>query len=89
MVTVFIAEQMFGLTLRSMLSAFVPPLLASVVLAGVLLLVGSFVTGDWPEIIVGAVSGGTIYLAVLHVLAPKLLPGFVRTLLSGRKAVPV
>ena len=89
MVTVFIAEQMFGLTLRSMLSAFVPPLLASAVLAGVLLLVGSFVTGEWPEIIVGAVSGGAIYLAVLHVLAPKLLPGFVRTLLSGRRAVPV
>ncbi len=89
MVTVFIAEQMFGLTLRSMLSAFVPPLLASAVLAGELLLVGSFVTGEWAEIIVGAVSGATIYLAVLHVLAPKLLPGFVRTLLSGRRAAPL
>jgi O-antigen/teichoic acid export membrane protein len=87
-VTIFIAERVFGLTLRSVLSAFVPPLLASAMMAGVLLLVGSLVTAEWPEIIAGAVSGGAIYLAVLHVLAPELLPGFVRTLLSGRRAVP-
>lgn len=83
-VTLIIAQRMFKLTARSLVAAFVPPLLASAVLAGVLLVVSKFVTATWPEIIVGTVGGGIVYLAVLHVLAPELLPGTLRLVLARR-----
>ena len=87
-VAVLIAERMFGLTMRSLLSVFVPPLLAAVALAGVLLLVASVITAEWPEIFAGALSGGAVYLGVLHLLAPDLIPGFIRILFAGRRAAP-
>jgi O-antigen/teichoic acid export membrane protein len=83
-VTLAIAQRMFELSPRSLLAAFVPPLLAASALAGVLLEVSRFVPGEWPEIIGGAVSGGLLYLALLHVLTPELLPGILRLVLARR-----
>ncbi len=87
-VTLVIAQRMFKLTIPSLVAAFVPPMLASVALAGVLLLVSRLVTATWPEIMAGAVSGGIVYLAVLHLLAPELLPGFLRLVRARRGEVP-
>jgi PST family polysaccharide transporter len=80
-----IATRMFGLSLRSLFSAFVPPLLASVALAAALLGITTLLSAYWPEIAASAATGALVYLAALHLLAPKLLPGFVRVLLSGRR----
>ena len=77
-VTLAIAQRMFKLSPRSLLAAFLPPLLAASALAGVLLGVSRVVASPWPEIIGGAISGGLVYLALLHVLAPELLPGVLR-----------
>jgi lipopolysaccharide exporter len=83
-VTLIIARRMFKLTIPSLLKAFLPPLFASLALAGVLLGVSGFVTAAWPEIIGGAISGGVVYLTLLHVLSPELLPGIMRMVFARR-----
>ncbi len=76
-VTLVIAQRMFQLTSRSLLGVFAPPLLASAVLAAVLVGTDHLITAAWPTILTGAAVGGLVYLAVLHMLAPDLLPGAV------------
>jgi hypothetical protein len=49
------------------------------VLAVVLLLFNA----PWPTMIAGAISGGLVYFAALHALAPDLLPG-IRELAFAR-----
>jgi O-antigen/teichoic acid export membrane protein len=87
-VTLAIATRMFSLSTRSLLGAFVPPLIASAGTAGVLVLVDRLVAGVWLTIAVGAVGGGLAYFALLHVLAPDLLPGAVKMLLGRGKPQP-
>jgi O-antigen/teichoic acid export membrane protein len=77
-VTLAIARQMLDLNLTSLLGAFVPPLLASAVLAAVLLGIDHVVSTSIPTIVLGALAGSLVYLAVLHVLARDLLPGIYR-----------
>jgi len=87
-VTLIIVQRMFKLTIPSLLKAFLPPLFASAVLAGVLLGLREFVTAAWPEMIGGAVLGGGVYLALLHVLSPELLPGIIRMVFARRSEAP-
>lgn len=82
-VTLVIAKRMFHLSVRSLLGAFAPPILASMALAAALAVVLLLVSAPWPTIIAGAAGGGLVYLAVLHVLAPDLLPG-IRDLAFSR-----
>jgi len=79
-VTLSFAQRTFKLTTHSLLRAFVPPLLASAALAGVLVAVSQFINAPWPEIVSGAASGGLVYVALLYVLAPGLLPDIQRLL---------
>ncbi len=74
-VTLVIAKRMFQLSVRSLLGAFSPPLLASAGLAIVLAVVLLLFKAPWPTMIAGAISGALVYFAVLHALAPDLLPG--------------
>jgi O-antigen/teichoic acid export membrane protein len=82
-VTLEVARRMFQLPLRGLLGAFVPPALSAAALAGVLLLANSFIAAAWPVIVVGAVGGGAIYLAALHLISPDLIPG-IRQLIFAR-----
>jgi O-antigen/teichoic acid export membrane protein len=77
-VTLAIARQMLDLNLTSLLGAFVPPLLASAALAAVLLGIDQLVSASIPTIAIGAIAGGLVYLAVLHLFARDLLPGIYR-----------
>jgi O-antigen/teichoic acid export membrane protein len=82
--TLWLAQRKFGLPARSLLTAFLPPLLAALGLAGVLLAVIQLVTARWPEIIVGGICGGVAYLALLRLLTPELLPSILRLALARR-----
>jgi O-antigen/teichoic acid export membrane protein len=77
-VTLMLARRAFKLTNRSLLAAFVPPAAAAAALAAVLFGVQALLSAPWPEILAGAVCGGVIYLAVLHLLARELLPEIAR-----------
>jgi|SRR5271166_103290 len=88
LVTLAIARRMFVLTSRELLTPFVAPLLASMGLAAVLFGLSRLVTAQWPEIISGAISGGLVYLALLHMLTPELLPGILRMISVRRVGAP-
>jgi O-antigen/teichoic acid export membrane protein len=81
-ITLELARRTFGLSVRGLLSAFVPSTLSSVALAVVLLLVNRLIAGAWPTILVGAAAGGAVYLIVLHVLARDLIPGVRRMIIA-------
>jgi PST family polysaccharide transporter len=87
-VTLVIARRMFELSLRSLLGAFAPPLLASAGLAGVLVVILLLISAPWPTIIAGAAAGGLVYLALLHVLAPDLLPGIRQLAFARGRGTP-
>ncbi len=82
-VTLGVARRMFRLPLRGLLGAFGPPVLAAAGLAVVLLIAHRFIAAAWPVIIVGAAGGGAMYLVMLHLLAPDLIPG-VRRMIFAR-----
>lgn len=86
--TLVIAKRMFELPGAGLLRAFVPPLLASAGLAAVLLGVHTLIDAPWPEIVAGALGGGLVYLGLLHLLAPELLPGILRLVLARRRQAP-
>jgi O-antigen/teichoic acid export membrane protein len=81
-VTLGIAKRMFQLTPHSLIAAFGSPLFASAAFAAVLFAVDRLIAAALPEIIAGAVGGGLVYLLVLHMLAPDLLPGAGRMVLA-------
>jgi PST family polysaccharide transporter len=69
-VAIWIAQRMFGLTLRSVLAAIRPAVLASAGLAIVLLVVQRTISAPWPAIIAGASGGALVYIGLLILLAP-------------------
>lgn len=82
-VTLEVARRMFNLSLRGLSGAFMPPVIAAAALGAVLLIAHRFIEAAWPVIFVGAASGGLVYLAALHLLAPDLIPG-VRRMIFAR-----
>ncbi len=86
--TLAIAAHSFGLGGGSLVRSFVPPLLAAGGLAAWLLGVTALISGDWPQIILGGVTGGAVYLLVLQLLAPELLPKVLRMVSSTAERTP-
>lgn len=82
-VTLGIARRSFDLSIRALLGAFMPPILAAGALGVVLLLAHHLIAAAWPVILVGAACGGAVYLIMLHMLAPDLIPG-VRRMIFAR-----
>lgn len=78
-ITIGMAQRMFGLRTRKVLIAIAPPLLASAGLAAALYVVHKLISGPWPAVIVGGAVTLPVYLGLLHVLAPTLLPHLRRT----------
>jgi O-antigen/teichoic acid export membrane protein len=83
-VTLRIASRLIGLTLRPVLIAIAPALLASAVLAAVLLVIAHEITDPWLAIVVGGVIGGALYVGLMHRLMPDLL-GRLRDMAFPRK----
>jgi O-antigen/teichoic acid export membrane protein len=73
-VTIAITQRMFSLTTRSVIRAFTPPLVAASGLAVVLVAVHHAISSPWPAVIVGGAVSLPVYLGILHLLAPSLLP---------------
>jgi O-antigen/teichoic acid export membrane protein len=73
-VTIAIAQRVFGLTTRAVLGALGPPLIAAACLAIALIGVHHAISGPWPAIVVGGLVGVPVYAGLLHVLAPDMLP---------------
>ena len=73
-VTLAIACRMFAISPLRLFVAIGPPLAASAVLSVVLLGIHQAISDPWPEIILGGLVGGVVYLAVLHLLARDMLP---------------
>jgi O-antigen/teichoic acid export membrane protein len=73
-VTIAIAQRMFGLTTRSILAALGGPFLASCGLALALLGVHEAISAPWGAIVVGGLVGLVVYGGLLHLIAPDMLP---------------
>jgi lipopolysaccharide exporter len=73
-VTIAITQRMFSLTTLSVIRAFAPPLVAASGLAVVLVAVHHAISSPWPAVIVGGAVSLPVYLGILHLLAPSLLP---------------
>jgi O-antigen/teichoic acid export membrane protein len=73
-VTMAIAQKMFGISLRDLVKAVFPPVAASGALAVCLLLIHAAISSPWPTIVVAGVAGAVVYLGLIHLLAPDMLP---------------
>jgi O-antigen/teichoic acid export membrane protein len=83
-ITIAIAQRMFGLSTRSVVAAFGPPLLAAAGLALALLGVHAVIAAPWLAVIAGGAVGLPVYAGLLHVAAPTLLPRLRATAFPGR-----
>ena len=83
-VTLWIVYRLLKLTLRPVLIAIAPPLLASVALAALLFGIAQEVTNPWLAIIVGGICGGALYLGLVHRLMPSLFAQLRRMAFPGR-----
>jgi PST family polysaccharide transporter len=83
-VTIGIAQRMFGIRTRRVVTAVLPPLLASAGLAIVLYVVHKLISAPWPAVIAGGLVSLPVYLILLHLCSPTLLPQLRRTAFPGR-----
>lgn len=88
-ITIAVAQRMFRLTTRSVMVALGPPLLAAAGLAIVLLGVHTVISAPWPAVIVGGAVALPVYLGLLHLSAPALLPRVRAIAFPGRAAALV
>jgi PST family polysaccharide transporter len=86
-VTLVIACRMLGISAGGIMRSIGPPLVASAVLAGVLLGVRAVLSGPWPTVIAGGIVGAVVYLGVLHLVAPDLLPSLRQLAFPRRSRV--
>jgi len=84
LVTLWIAYRLVDLTLRPVLMAMVPPLIASGVLAALLLVIKHEVPSPWPAVVVGAGCGGALYIGLTRLLMPDLFGQLHRMAFPGR-----
>jgi O-antigen/teichoic acid export membrane protein len=73
-VTIGVVQRMFGLSTRAVLASMAPALVASAPLAVVLIGVHRAIASPWPAIMAGGLAGTVVYLGVLHLMAPEMLP---------------
>jgi hypothetical protein len=83
-VTIGIAQRMFGIHTRRVVIAVLPPLLASTGLAIALYAVHKLISAPWPAVIAGGLVSLPVYLILLHLCSPTLLPQLRRTAFPGR-----
>jgi lipopolysaccharide exporter len=72
--TILITMRMFRLGTRGVIVSIGPPLLASAGLALALFGVYEAISSPWPAVIVGGVVAVPVYLGLLHLFSPTLLP---------------
>jgi PST family polysaccharide transporter len=82
--TTAVVQRMFRLPVLAIPRALWPPLGASVGLAVILVVVERTITSPWPAVIVGGAVGAVVYIALLHRLAPDMLPRLRRFALEAR-----
>jgi hypothetical protein len=68
--TLWISYRIVDLTLRPVLAAIGPPVLASGALAAVLFAIQRQIADAWLAIAIGGVAGGLLYLGLMRVLMP-------------------
>jgi PST family polysaccharide transporter len=85
-VTLWIVCRMLGIGPGGVVRSIGPPLLASAVLSGVLLGIRAVLSSPWPTVITGGIVGTVVYLGVLHLLAPDLLPSLLEMALGRRRS---
>jgi polysaccharide transporter, PST family len=84
---IVIAQRLFGLTVRSVLNALRPAILASAGLAAVLLGLREVVADPWAAVISGGVVGAAVYLGLLLLLEPDAVKR-LRTLAFAASTTP-
>jgi hypothetical protein len=84
---IVIAQRMFGLTVRSVLRALRPAILASGGLGAVLLVLRHVVTAPWAALVSGGFIGGAVYIGLLLLFAPEVVKRF-RTIASAAPTTP-
>ncbi len=75
-VTIGIAQRMFGIRTLHVVTAVLPPLLASAGLAVVLYVVHKLISAPWPAVIAGGLVSLPVYLLLLHLFSPTLLHSY-------------
>lgn len=86
--TMVVVQRMFRLSTIAVLRALWPPLCASSGLAVALLVVNGVITAPWPAVITGGLVGAVVYLGLLHLLAPDMLPRLRQLASASRRPEP-